>query len=291
MSFAEVPHGHSRTADRGSLHCARLQNLRWLETQQTIRSADEQNAHFHKSFTSLSQVFHKSFTSLSQVFHKSFTSLSQVFHKSFTSLSQVFHKSFTSLSQVFHKSFTSLSQVFHKSFTSLSQVFHKSFTSLSQVFHKSFTPVWMNTLSSPKSLVGLTHARGTETERKLPRRLTSSVIQQRFPCSEKLRQIPLWFVSVCHLFNGDARQSLPASLRVLAEDHKGDAATRHTVLRRLRSTSLLGFQESHRTSNIGDQKLLETELPRLQRFSVLCPRNESFDEASCLEQNGCHSAA
>lgn len=39
-------------------------------------------------------------------------------------------------------------------------------------------------------------------------RLTSSVIQQRFPCSEKLRQ------------------SLPASLRVLAEDHKGDAASK-----------------------------------------------------------------
>ena len=39
-------------------------------------------------------------------------------------------------------------------------------------------------------------------------RLTAPVMQQRFPCSE------------------DCRHSLPASLRVLAEDHKGDAASK-----------------------------------------------------------------
>eukprot|EP00438_Fugacium_kawagutii_P033887 Skav220976 [mRNA] locus=scaffold1541:3978:7143:+ [translate_table: standard] len=32
-----VPHGHSRTADRGSLHCARLQNLRWRLTSSVMR--------------------------------------------------------------------------------------------------------------------------------------------------------------------------------------------------------------------------------------------------------------
>ena len=37
----QVPHGHSRTADRGSVHCARLQNLRWSGAPATATQLPE----------------------------------------------------------------------------------------------------------------------------------------------------------------------------------------------------------------------------------------------------------
>jgi len=165
-------------------------------------------------------------------------------------------------------------------FTSLPQVYHKSFTSLSQVFHARLDEHVF--LTRELGLMMSSQMHMEQRQSFLAEALDILRDPATFSLLGEIEADASWFVDSVGTFvicpsDFGSRQSLPASLRVLAEDHKGDAAT------------------WKRPGQGGYRSLwfprIPQNFPRLQRFSVLCPRNESFDEASCLEQNGCRSAA
>lgn len=118
------------------------------------------------------------------------------------------------------------------------------------------------------------------------RRLTAPVMQQRFPCSEDCRRQMahscVWLgtfgrasVYANLMLHLETRHSLPASLRVLAEDHKGDAVT-------------WTFRSDSPWLSFSSLSHVVIEPPRLPRCNGHCRRSGSLEgPAWYLEHDGC----